>query len=86
MRKLNTKNITAIVANCLLYLVFLSGCKSDSPAVIKMKFQYDFYEKPMPPCICRFFYEEGYQFDYTQFWDSCHKYNVGDTIVGRKKN
>ena len=92
MRKLNTKTITAIVANCLLYLVFLSGCslftkgEKEKYIIISSKLKEDYWSNPLSPCECRFFYKTYENMSDEEFLDSCHKYNIGDTIVGRKKN
>jgi hypothetical protein len=53
--------------------------------VITNKFVTDGGGDVMPKCFCRFYYSAD-GFSNREFSDSCQKYNVGDTIVGRKRN
>lgn len=50
--------------------------------VITWKRNDTFSGKKLPDGICRFGY--AYETSFIEFLDSCHKYHVLDTIVGRK--
>jgi len=80
-------NYTAYwIAYGIIAIVILSGCRGHrEPMVIKGKSFIDYFSHPMPKGLCRYAYTEWSGIDEIQeFTDSCSKYNIGDTIVGRK--
>jgi len=70
----------------LLTVVLLSCNKGKrTPRIVIAKSCLNFASNPMPNGICRFFYTT-YEFGEAQeFNDSCFKYNIGDTIIGKSK-
>lgn len=72
----------------LIIIAFAIGCKQGQktkPVIVSKSYR-TYNGSPMQSCICRFFYKEySNQIEYSQFEDSCQKYNVGDTIIGLKK-
>lgn len=81
-------NSSAVLAAILLLAAVVSGCNRGKKTgkIIIAKSYLTFTNNPLPSGICRFFYKE-YEFNEAQeFQDSCYKYNVGDTIIGRSVN
>jgi len=59
----------------ILLIACVVGCtQPKNDYTITAKSYRTFWDNPMQPCICRFFYNKQ------EFHDSCNKYNVGDTI------
>lgn len=83
MKNKNSINrLTLAFASVLLVAVILCGCNSSSTegrAVIIGK-----YYRENQKCICTFYYT-GLGIRGQDFSDSCAKYNIGDTIAGRRK-
>ena len=71
-----------------LLAVVLSSCDRGikHEKIIVTKNYSTFMDNPMPNGICRFWYREYDTGEAQEFQDSCYKYNVGDTLVGRSKN
>lgn len=72
----------------LIIITSIVGCDNGhkiKPVVVSKSYR-TYAGSQMQSGICRFFYKEySDQIGYSQFEDSCHKYNVGDTIIGIKK-
>jgi hypothetical protein len=80
---------TFACASLLLVAVILCGCDKGEkhPPVICSKSYSTYGGSDMPKGLCRYFYSEYDSFyEWTEFTDSCGKYNVSDTLVGRKNN
>lgn len=59
----------------LLMVCFVGvGCRHNNDNVVTSKF-YTQDGKNLPPCICLYYYNQGFTFH-----DSCNKYSVLDTI------
>lgn len=72
----------------LLVAVIFCACDRGEKhlPVVTAKYTQTFWGNDMQPCMCRFWYVEYDKWTEPQeFIDSCSKYNIGDTIVGRKK-
>lgn len=72
----------------IIVSLILFGCDKGvkhRPVVI-FKSTKTYFGSNMEPCMCRFAYEEYSQYHSSQeFIDSCHKYNIGDTIIGKPR-
>lgn len=65
----------------LILILFFASCREYRPKMIVInKYYTDYYDRPMPNGICRYYFYPCPNCDAAQFQDSCHKYNVGDTI------
>lgn len=68
-------------------VVMLSSCESidrNCAPTITAKFIYDFPNNDLPKGICRFYYRNSKGIE-IQFFDSCHFYNVLDTIIPKSQ-
>ena len=72
----------------MLVVVLLSSCTNNEleHKVIRSKSHLTFTGQELPNGICRFSYKNSRFSDYIEFSDKCEKYNVGDTIVGVRRN
>jgi len=76
----------------ILKFIILFACFScaepiDHPPVVMYKSHLTEMNNPLPACLCRYYYKQSnaimaaiYSFN-----DSCGKYNIGDTIIGRRR-
>jgi hypothetical protein len=85
-RILSNKLLTIACASLMLAVVLNSCDHTQYPKVITDKRYTNYEGKPMPKGICRLWYKTCPNCDENQFEDSCHKYNIGDTINGVYKN
>jgi len=69
-----------------MFALILMGCNPPNQnAVIISKSYLTGSDKPMPDGICRYVYRSNQWTNDIEFQDSCWKYNIGDTIIGRAK-
>lgn len=82
------KNKVLLSTSALLMVVIFCACNKGKKhiPVITGKIYFTYSGNPMPKGLCRYWYNEydDYRME-TEFNDSCYKYNIGDTIIGRKK-
>lgn len=64
----------------IILMTITVGCSEDPTGRRIVTNKYFHYYDTMPPCICKFYWDGG-----RSFQDSCDKYNVGDTIIGKRK-
>ena len=72
----------------LVLAVVITSCqpKDLDYKIIRSKYDVTYMNDPMPKGLCRFFYVVDERGSIVEFRDNCDKYNVGDTIVGVKRN
>lgn len=76
--------ITLLFLSITLFSCIDTGTKT--PKIIQHKSIYTYMGDPLPKEICRFSYDEySGNNEWIEFIDSCHKYNIGDTIIGKIK-
>jgi hypothetical protein len=76
--------ITLLLLSTTLFSCINKGVKT--PKIIQHKSIYTYMRDPLPKEICRFHYDEwSGNNEWSEFIDSCDKYNIGDTIIGKSK-
>lgn len=76
-----TTNLLTMKKLILILSVFIFSCQDNTENKITAKYYTAWDGKPMPKCICRYYYNENTFLNHSvEFQDSCNKYQIFDKL------